>query len=192
MKKNAKPKARSKVADRMPYLRAMLFIGVCASAYFVWVVYSMQIEVAQLTAGYTAAAQEKVSATDKLAIVAPRTLAEFPQSSARPLFHPDRRPIEIAKPVVAPTVIPDAPPPPVDQLQLVGVMQTGPNQFRALIRSGADAPGQWLVVGDQLQGWRLSAIASDGVTIVVARPGNGAPSQQHKLRLLPGPTATAG
>ena len=192
MKKSSKKVSKKTATGGIPYLKLLLIAGVGASAYFVWTAYWMRIEVAQLTASATAAANEKSEIAEKLAISTARTLAEFPQSSARPLFHPDRRPIERAKPVVAPVVVPEAPPPPVNQLQLVGVMQTGVNQFRALIRNGTDAAGQWLIVGDQVQGWRLSAIAADGVTMTVARPSSTVPAQQHKLRLLPGPTASAG
>ena len=171
------------------YLSWLLIAGIGALAYADWHFYHRRIDISPLASVASGEQSKPPAAGDKLATIPPpQSDAAFPQTVARPLFHPDRRPFERAKPVVVEVLPPPAPPPPIAKLQLVGIMQTGTNQYRALIRNGTDTPGEWLIVGDQIQGWQLRSIAPDGVTVAVARPGNTTTSatENFKLRLFPG------
>lgn len=166
---------------KTPYVVLLMLVG--ALAYADWRVYWATIDTSPLASIERPQTESSGSPELSAATLPHRTEAMFPQTVARPLFHPDRKPIERAKPaaIKAP---PPAPPPTLDKLQLVGVMRTGVNQYRALIRSSVEAPGEWLVVGDQIQGWLLRAIDTDGVVLAVARPADAAAAQQYKLRLL--------
>ncbi len=167
---------------KTPYV-LLLLVG--AFAYADWRVYWATIDISPLASIERPQTEPSGSPEFPAATLPHRTEAMFPQTVARPLFHPDRKPIERAKPaaIEAPPP-PPAPPPPLDKLQLVGVMRTGVNQYRALIRSSVDAPGEWLAVGDQIQGWLLRAIETDSVVLSVARPADAAAGQQYKLYLL--------
>jgi hypothetical protein len=87
-----------------------------------------------------------------------RTLASLTETVRRPLFSLDRRPIvrvakqaEAAKPQAVKPVTPP------EQLQLVGIIQ-GSNA-RALIRSNSNTPGSWIVIGEDVEGWRLKEVS---------------------------------
>ena len=177
------------------YVSFLLLAGVGTLGYVDWYLYQLRIDISPMAAGASGAQSVPSDSGENLAtIMPPQSAAAFPQMVARPMFHPDRRPFVRAKPVVAEVIVPPAPPPPIAKLQLVGIMRTGTNQYRALIRSGVDVPGEWLVVGDQIQGWQLRSIAPDGVTVGVARPANTTTTaaQDFKLRLFPGEASRAG
>jgi hypothetical protein len=114
----------------------------------------------------------------------------FPQTLARPLFRASRRPPEQEAPQAAASAqaglsetatLPDS-------LELVGIMMQSGRAERALIRLGEASVGQWVEVGEVLQGWRLSQIDRAGIlfeaegrarrfSLFPAREGEGRPGQ---------------
>ena len=93
-----------------------------------------------------------------------RSVAEFPQTTRRPLFFATRRPVDMSQPM-APVVAKPAPEAAalatLEQAQLVGIMRTGKAKARALIRTGTDGQGVWVGVGDNVRGWQLKEIGDD-------------------------------
>lgn len=168
-----------------PAVQSLLIVAALGGlAYLDWKIYGLQLETAPLVATLENGKPASDTTGDRLPAGVPvKSAAAYPQSVARPLFHPDRRPFDPPKPVVAAALpVVQAPALEADKLQLIGVMLTGSDKYRALIRNGEDA-GEWLVVGDQIQGWKLRAIAPDGVVLATARPmGAGSTSQEVKLR----------
>ena len=106
------------------------------------------------------------------ASLASRTLSDYPDTPARPIFFAGRRVPEKPKGKVATTepmpVVLAALAPPPEPLQLVGVMGAGVGR-RVLVRTSLDPLGIWLSVGDDYRGWRLREILGD--TAVVEAQG---------------------
>jgi hypothetical protein len=79
--------------------------------------------------------------------------AQFEETVGRPLFHPTRRPVpdgDAAK--EAPDELPD--------MRLVGVMKTGGQPARALIRFASEPSGRWLSEGEEYNGWRVRRVGA--------------------------------
>ncbi len=111
---------------------------------------------------------------DGASSAAPRAggkLDDFPQTTARPLFSASRRPP--VKP--QPKPVPQPPPELPEGLRLVGLMENGPGDIRALVRAG-QAQGSWLSVGDRVEGWTVSRIDKDGLVLEAG-------THRHELRL---------
>lgn len=106
----------------------------------------------------------------------PGPLASYGETLARPLFEPTRRPVavkplETTQPAVVapvPKVAPAAPPVSFAGLKLLGVVKTGAEPIRALVRAGDGETGQWVTVGAQLGRWRIETI-SDGAVVLEAQ-----------------------
>ncbi len=92
----------------------------------------------------------------------------YPETLARPLFRPDRRPP--AEPGLKSEKVPEAassaPAEPLPAaLELVGVMTGGGWRSRALIRSGDAPAGTWVEVGSRFGAWRVTRIDAASVTL---------------------------
>lgn len=98
--------------------------------------------------------------------VAVESLAE---TLERPLFWATRRP-KPAEVVSAP-----ANPPGID-LRLVGVMQGDTGKLRALIVSPQQPNGRWLEEGGEVEGWRLTRIGSNAISLESG-------GRRHELRM---------
>ena len=81
----------------------------------------------------------------------------FDAINARPLFKPDRKPV----PTAAETAAAPAPPPTVS---LIGVIIDGQRQL-AVLRVPESPLAVSASVGDQVQGWRVTAIYPDRVVL---------------------------
>lgn len=139
---------------------------------------NLDIDTAPILASGAAASTTSGQRATDLTLAPPlRSVADFPQTTARPIFFADRKMPEKPKPkpaAVAEVVPPPALPPP-EPLQLVGIVGSDVNR-RALLRSRTDPQGAWLRVGDEYRGWKLKEITSDNA-IVEAR------GQRNELRL---------
>jgi hypothetical protein len=96
----------------------------------------------------------------------------YTETLARPIFRADRKPFVAAVEPPPPAIeeAAEAPAPatqsqPPQGLKLVGVMRDGDGQNRAFVRSAQTPAANWLRVGDEIDGWRLSAITPSGVTL---------------------------
>ena len=61
-------------------------------------------------------------------------------------------------------------------LRLVGIVKTGNEPARALIREGDQATGKWISEGDTFNGWKLRSVKDRSVVV----EANG---RAHELRL---------
>lgn len=106
--------------------------------------------------------------------------AAFPQTAARPLFQPNRRPADRERKgsPPAPAAASKRPAKLPSDVELVGIMREGRSAGRALIRTGDDTTGQWIEIGHVLDGWRLSRI--EGNDIVFEADG-----RSERLTLFP-------
>ena len=104
-----------------------------------------------------------------------REHGNYTETLARPMFRADRKPFVAAPeappvveetvevPPAAPSIAPGIEPP--QGLKLLGVMRDGDGQDRALVKSAVTPAASWLRIGDEIDGWRLAAIASSAVTL---------------------------
>lgn len=153
------------MGERLPKLLATL--GLAALAALNWYVVTMPIDVspAALSAGEETSPALPDGETQPLP--QPAQEISFPQTLARPLFRPDRRPRDTTKPEAtaslrAASLRPQAPPP---SLELVGIIKESGGAGRALIRWGDEPTGSWVQVGHMLEGWRLSRIDARGIVL---------------------------
>lgn len=85
----------------------------------------------------------------------PPALASFDAILERPLFNPDRRPVAVPEPAVAPATTPTKP----LRARLEGVVQIGATSF-ALIRDLSSNEPVRLAQGMELNGWTLERVES--------------------------------
>jgi general secretion pathway protein N len=111
----------------------------------------------------------------------PAAPGAFPETLARPLFRSSRRPPDPPKPdasAQAGVRVPRGAARLPTDLKLVGILKEQGQTQRALIRSGESPTGQWMEVGQEVQGWRLSQIEDASIFF----EANG---QKQKLSLFP-------
>ena len=105
-----------------------------------------------------------------------RPLSAFPETLARPLFVKSRRPpVAIAEetPVAddnseetgARVSDTERIAPATQGLRLVGTLTSGTGTRRALLRLAEGAIPQWLGVGDEAEGWRVTSVGADRATL---------------------------
>lgn len=108
-------------------------------------------------------------------IVADAGPRDYPETFARPVFSPARRPFapppppaepEPEPPPPEPPAPPPPPPAPADPsaLQLKGIMIVG-NSARALIASPELPAGEWLPAGATVMGFKVVGIGDDSISL---------------------------
>jgi hypothetical protein len=93
----------------------------------------------------------------------PKPLSTFPETEARPLFSPTRRPRAAGQTAVDAT--PPTPSRSAPDLRLVGVMMIAPAQKRALFRSPLEPRGHWISEGGLIDGWKVLTVGANAVVI---------------------------
>lgn len=101
------------------------------------------------------------------------TLSDLAETLARPLFMANRRPAprrddtsaSAAPPVDTATPALQASPAQQTNLRLIGMISDGSKGQRALLQSESGPSTNWVTVGAEFAGWRLTSIEEDGVTI---------------------------
>jgi hypothetical protein len=110
---------------------------------------------------------------DNVAVSEASDVANYPESFARPIFSPTRRPFVPPPPEPVPEVetepalmpVPEAAAPPdVTQILLKGVRLINEKQ-QALILSAVSPVAQWLSVGDEIAGFQLVEISDDQIIL---------------------------
>lgn len=147
----------------------VLAAAVAALAYGNYQLSQFAVDTTPLT-GADGAAVKAATGKDVVATLAApsRAVAEFPETTQRPIFFSGRRVPEKpkAKPVVteARVAAPVVAAPPPEPLQLVGIMGAGSGR-RALLRTTVDPQGIWLSIGDEYRGWKLREISADNAVV---------------------------
>ena len=103
---------------------------------------------------------DRKTATDPVSLSGRRTDPSFLRDlTGRPIFHQDRKPAprEVA---ATPSAVESGP----AGFELVGLMEGDDGIRRAMIRSG-EQPAGWIGKGEQINGWQVTSIDSDQVTI---------------------------
>lgn len=153
----------------------MIAALVAGLVYLNWYLADMTVDVAPIAADRSSSAAAPGAGTTFTAAGPVITLGDLPETTARPLFHPTRRPF-VAKPqekmaAVGPpseAAEPEAATP--SGLSLAGVMATGSKGRRALLRPEGQTNGTWVEEGGDIGGWRVQSIDDDRV--VVEKSGN--------------------
>lgn len=121
--------------------------------------YSLQspIDISPVT---TSAVVEPSPARAEITLASPPPRGDVSETIARPLFNASRRPQpkpveETAQSAPAEKAQSD------EHLELRGIMRLGNGRVQALIRSGNDASGVWLTVGNRRDGLKLHAVNGD-------------------------------
>ena len=154
-----------------------------------WYIAQRPIDIAPIAPGQTAtpnaaanhAAERQIADGNVTAM--PATGATDTAFRDRPLFSPTRRPREqqigVTQPAIPAGDTAEPAPASTDQsgLRLIGVMQIGRDDRRALIRASNAPDGLWLAAGGEVDGWRVATIEPEAVT--VAKSGS---SEQLVLR----------
>jgi hypothetical protein len=101
-----------------------------------------------------------------------KTAEQFQETVGRPLFNPNRRPVERKESAAA------QPKAEASDLRLVGVMKAGKEPPRALLRSANEPTGKWIAEGGEFGGWTLRKINDRSVVVQ-----SGGRSQELQLTL---------
>ena len=120
--------------------------------------------------------------TDLATALDNKSFAQFQEVVGRPLFNPNRRPV-VRDSDTAKEAAPDP-----SEMRLVGVMKSGNEPSRALIRFANEQTGRWLAEGEQHNGWRVRKIDTRSVVV----EGSG---RSHELTITgarPAPDGPAG
>jgi type II secretory pathway component PulC len=105
-----------------------------------------------------------------------KSVSQFQETVNRPLFNPSRKPVQRDKVAAKDT---NAEP---SDLRLIGVMKSGDQTPRALIRFANAQTGKWIAEGERFDGWRLRKV--NALSVVVEADG-----RSHELTLsTPRPT----
>jgi hypothetical protein len=165
--------------SRLPLL--LVLGAVLGMALLNWRLLTTDIDVSPASSG-DAADPALLSASDWLpGDAGAAETVTYPEMLARPLFRSSRRPAEAVEPEIAAQE--SAPQPQhaaklPEDIRLVGIMKETGEAGRALIRSGDSPTGQWLEIGQVLEGWRLSRIEAGSVYFETG-------GEKHKLSLFP-------
>jgi hypothetical protein len=150
---------------------SLLFAGVAALGYTNYQVSALAVDTTPAAAPAVHYPLGKVKAAKEAVLElapAPRSIAEFSETTTKPIFFSGRRAPEKPKPkpvvieakaVPAPIAVP-APEP----LRLVGVMGNAGGRS-ILVRSSTDTSGTWLRVGDEYRGWQLREVSIDRAVV---------------------------
>lgn len=88
-----------------------------------------------------------------------RPVGSFAETVTRPIFNAGRKPAERQQAAAAPLAGPE-------ELRLVGILQTASGTKKALIRTGGDAKGQWIIEGGAVSGWTVKNIGPRSVVVM--------------------------
>lgn len=150
---------------------SLLFAGVAALGYTNYQVSALTVDTTPVAAPVVLSTAGKAKAVKETVLeLAPvqRSIAEFSETTTKPIFFSGRRapekpkpkPIAIeAKAVPAPVALP-----PPEPLRLVGVMGNAGGRS-ILVRTSTDTSGTWLRVGDEYRGWQLREVSMDRAVI---------------------------
>ncbi|WP_088343232.1 MULTISPECIES: hypothetical protein [Rhodomicrobium] len=156
----------------------LLALGLCAGlALLNWHVLTQEIDVSPVVLADSEEAPFPAIDSPAPEAVAARP-GQYPQTLARPLFRASRRPpdatAQAAPAASAQRRVARLP----DGIALVGIMKESGRTERALIRSGDSPTGEWVEIGQTLNGWRLSRIEPGSVQFE-------ADGQKQSLSLFP-------
>lgn len=142
---------------------------VAGLGYGVWTLSSYTPDTQPIAAPVSASAKPVVPVDDGASLLgAPRALAEYQNTTKRPLFFADRRPVDRTPAKVADTVVkpPPTPPTPLEQFQLLGIEKRLNSRPRVLIRTSAEGQGVWFQVGDVVRGWKVAEISDQNAVFL--------------------------
>ena len=99
-------------------------------------------------------------ATDLVTGLDKKTAEQFPETAGRPLFNPNRRPVQ-RKEITAAEPKAEL----ITEFRLVGVLKLPNRPPRALIRSASERTGKWIAEGAEFDGWKLRKVNDRSVVI---------------------------
>jgi hypothetical protein len=88
-----------------------------------------------------------------------KSVEQFQQTVARPLFDPSRRPVQRDRNIPAEAKV-DSP-----ELRLIGIMKSDGAPPRALIRVADEPTGKWIAEGATFNGWTLRKVRARSVIV---------------------------
>ena len=89
-----------------------------------------------------------------------KAVTEFRETVQRPLFNSTRRPVDRPTTAKAPTESSS-----LLDMRLVGIVKSGSDPSRALIRAGDQANGKWVAEGETINGWKLRSVKDRSVIV---------------------------
>ncbi|MDX2156901.1 MAG: hypothetical protein SFW09_10370 [Hyphomicrobiaceae bacterium] len=141
----------------------LLVIAVGALAALDWLLITTPVDISPIEPSGTAAPPSARNDSPRRLMLDDTTTANFPDTSARPLFWPERRPVRpvgiASEPAAATT-----PPAPIE-LRVAGIHVDGKGRRRALIVAPGQPLEQWIDEGGEVDGWTLTRISRDAILL---------------------------
>ena len=153
---------------------ALLLCLVAALGYANWTLTRHEIDITPL-------APPQAATSNQAALPMPQAepsrppLSDYRETITRPLFSPSRKPVVPVQADDSSAELVKEPPPPgpaplePSGLKVAGVMVAKGRMQRALLRVEGQPHGQWVAVGSEIRGWKLTRIEED--LVVVEREG---------------------
>lgn len=139
-------------------------IGVLAGAVAVlvllnWHLAQSPIDISPIAPEADRAAGPRKDGLDLATALDRKSAAQFSETVSRPVFHPNRRPVQRDQ-----SRAEDSGAGPGD-MRLVGVMKSPDQPARALIRMTNEATGKWIAEGEEFNGWKLREVNARSVVV---------------------------
>lgn len=165
-------------------LAHLLMLALCAGlSVATWLAARENIETSPVTSPST----PQAASVPPLQMRAHAKLEELAETTQRPLFAPTRRPApaptapgpsETAQQQPADQTGSSAEPARMPTMTLLGTLKVGRERSRALLRADNANSADWVDLGGEIAGWRLSEVAKDHIVLEAA-------GQKSTLTLYP-------
>lgn len=88
-----------------------------------------------------------------------KTAEQFQETVGRPLFNPGRRPVQRDEATAKDPKVESS------ELRLIGIMKSGKQPPRALLRFANEPTGKWIAEGAEFNGWKLRKVNARSVIV---------------------------
>jgi hypothetical protein len=145
----------------LPAMLTVAFLAVLMNLLFL-----SPVETTPITAGLPSKILPPARITAKpLDEAQDRSLASFQETTQRPLFSASRRPVPPKENAIESAAPREVLPAALTNLRLVGIMRKPAPSV--LIRANGIMQGNWIEVGQEVEGLRVQAVSANSVTVVM-------------------------
>ena len=145
--------------ERRRLVVAVLAGAVAVLALLNWYLAHTSIDISPIAPEADPAAGARKDGFELATVLDRKSAAQFPEMVSRPVFNPNRRPVQRDR-----ARADDSGAGPAD-MRLVGVMKLPDQPARALIRMANEATGKWITEGEQNNGWKLREVSARSVVV---------------------------
>jgi hypothetical protein len=140
-------------------LLTMLGAGVAALLVLNLYLFQAPIDTSPIPPGTSKADRPNDGPSDLATPLDKKPVARFVEIVSRPLFTPDRKPVQRDRSQSSDTIAGTG------DMRLVGVIKVDRQPARALIRLSSQSTGKWISEGEEFDGWKLRQVRERSVIV---------------------------